>query len=126
MRPAKIVTKEKNLSETIKLFDFEKSEIERNFVNTDDQGQPLDQPKLYLNMLYHDKVLPPMKRDRSPADPKNDKEWGIIPVSFAPNKERWSASGMKCIHIDAHVNTCVFEMFKTSNQKILALTNYFI
>ena len=92
MRPSKLVTKtkDKNLSDTIKLFDFQKSEIERNFVQSEDNGEPLDQPKLYLNMLYHDKVLPPMKRDRSPADPKNDKDWGIIPVSFAPNKERWS------------------------------------
>ena len=77
-------------------------------------------------MIYHDKVVPPMKRDRSMANPKNDSEWGIIPMSFSANKERWSASGMKCIHIDGHVNTCVFDMFKSDNKKIVALSNYFI
>ena len=53
-----------------------------------------------------------MKQDKTFADPKNDKEWNIIPISFGGNKERWSGAGMKCIHIDAHVNTAVFEMFK--------------
>jgi hypothetical protein len=33
---------------------------------------------------------------------------------------------MKCIHIDAHVNTCVMEMMKKGQQKIGALTNYII
>lgn len=72
----------------------------------------LDQPKLYLNVIYHDKVIPPVKANKEPADPENDNEWNIIPISFGSNKERWSGSGMKCIHIEAYVNTCVFKMFK--------------
>ena len=47
-------------------------------------------------------------------------------MSFAPSKERWSGSGMKCIHIDAHVNTCVLDMFRHGAAKINALTNYFL
>lgn len=77
-------------------------------------------------MVYHDQVIGPMKKNREFADPTDDKEWNLIPVSFGANKERWSGSGMKCIHIDAHVNTCIFNMFKVSAKKIGALTNYII
>ena len=113
IRPSKIVeqNQNKNISDTIKLFDFEKSqEINKSFIDSPDQGGPLDQPKLYLNMVFHDKVLPPLDKNRKPADPKNDETWAIIPLSFSPNKERWSGSGMKCIHIDGYVNTCVKDM----------------
>ena len=67
-----------------------------------------------------------MKKDRTFADPTNDKEWLIIPISFSGSKERWSGSGKKCIHIDAHVATCVYDMFKSSATKIGAITNYLI
>lgn len=93
---------------------------------TDEQDKPLDQPKIYLNVLYHDKVLPPMTKQRKWADTKDDKDWAIIPISFAPSKERWSGTGMKCIHIDAHINTCVADMFRTGAKKIGAITNYIL
>jgi len=130
IRVAKIIVQKKNqnVSDTVKLFDFDKNaEISQSVLENEDQSdKPLDQPKIYLNIVHHDKVLPPLKQNREFADPKNDKEWQIIPISFAQSKERWSGSGMKCIHIDAHVNTCVFEMFKQGAQKINALTNYFL
>jgi len=50
--------------------------------------------------------------EREPANPKDDTTWKVIPISFSSNKERWSGSGMKCIHIDAHVNTAIFELIK--------------
>jgi len=71
-------------------------------------------------------VLPPLKASKDIADKENDKEWQIIPISFAPSKERWSGTGKKCIHIDAHVNTCVFLMFKKGATKIGAITNYIL
>lgn len=119
---------EKQLSDSIKLFDFDQNaEFNQNFIETNDQSdKPLDQPKIYLNILWHDKVLAPMKKDRTFADPKNDTQWGIIPVHFQPSKERWSGSGMKCIHVDCYVNTCVANMFKTSVTKIGAITNYIL
>lgn len=66
--------KEKNLSESIKLFDFDQNaELNMNMLDTEDQSdKPLDQPKIYLNILSHEKVLPPLKKDRKYADPKND------------------------------------------------------
>ena len=67
-----------------------------------------------------------MKADRTFADTTTDKDWNHIPISFGANKERWSGSGMKCIHIDAHVNTAVFNMFKQGPTKIGALTNYIL
>lgn len=114
------IKKDANVQDTIKLFDFEKnSEIKKSFLeNEDAEDKPLDQPKIYLNLVYHDKVLAPLKKDRKAADPKNDSSWDIIPIHFAQSKERWSGSGMKCLHIDAYVNTCVFDMFKSSMTKI--------
>lgn len=119
--------KEKNLSDTIKLFDFDQAaEVSKSFLENQDSGTALEQPKIYLNILYHDKVVPPLLKSREYADPKNDGGWAIIPTSFGPSKERWSGSGMKCIHVDAHVNTCVYELFKTSPKKIEAITNYIL
>jgi hypothetical protein len=122
-----VQNKDKNLSDTIKLFDFEKDqEFKKSFLENEDSAKPLEQPKLYLNILFHEKVIGPLNQDRDYADPKNDAEWKVIPISFSPPKERWSGSGMKCIIIDGHVNTCVMEMFKQGPKKIGALTNYII
>lgn len=126
--PAKVLQKNEreNLSDTIKLFDFEKSEIEKSFLENADEGKALEQPKLYLNILHSDKVVKPLLQNREQADPNDDSTWKIIPISFGQNKERWSESGKKCIHIDAYVSTCVFETFKKGATKIGALTNYII
>lgn len=111
--PAKIIDKKKDLSDTIKLFDFDKNaEVNKNMVASSDGGKPLESPKIYLNILFHDKVIPPLKKDRTNASLTDDRDWAIIPISFGPSKERWSGSGLKCIHIDAHVNTCVANVFR--------------
>lgn len=108
--------KEKNLSDSIKLFDFDQNaELNMNIVESQDQGEKaLEQPKIYLNILSHEKVVPPLKKDRTFADPKSDKEWAIIPMHFQPSKESWSGSGMKRIHVDCYLSSCVADMFKTS------------
>ena len=117
--------KEKELSDSIRLFDFDKStEINPNFIENEDQtDKALEQPKIYLNIVYNEKVVPPLRKDREFANESDDKDWAIIPISFSPSKERWSGSGMKCIHIDAHANTCVANMFKSSALKIGSITN---
>ena len=54
-----------------------------NTLGSEDQtDKPLDQPKIYLNILSHDKVVPPLKENKEYADKKNDKEWRIIPIHF--------------------------------------------
>jgi len=119
--------KKADLSETIKLFDTGPEDINKSFLHNEaEPGAALDQPKIYLNVVHHEKVLPPMKADKSLASKDDDKEWHIIPIAFGTNKERWSGAGMKCIHVDAHVNTCVFKMFNSEPKKIIALTNYII
>lgn len=56
-----IVQQDKNLSDTIKLFDFEKdSEFKKSFLENEDTGKPLEQPKLYLNLVHNDKVIGPL------------------------------------------------------------------
>lgn len=119
--------KKSDLSETIKLFDSGPEDINKSLLhNESEPGAALAQPKIYLNVVHSEIVIPPMKQDKTFASKEDDKEWHIIPISFGSNKERWSGSGMKCIHIDAHVNTAVFNMFKQGAKKIGALSNYII
>jgi len=77
-------------------------------------------------MLHNDKVVPPLTKNREYADPKDDTKWAIIPATFSPSHERWSGSGKKCIHVDCYFNTCVADMFKVSQVKIGAITNYLL
>ena len=58
--------KEKELSDSIRLFDFDKStEINPNFIENEDQtDKALEQPKIYLNIVYNEKVVPPLRKDR--------------------------------------------------------------
>ena len=53
--------KKADLSETIKLFDSGPEDINKSLLHNDDTGDALDQPKIYLNIVHHAKVLPPMK-----------------------------------------------------------------
>ena len=59
----------------IKLFDFGSSEIKESFVNNPDQGDPLESHKLYLNIVSHERMLPPLSKERDFANPKDDKTW---------------------------------------------------
>lgn len=77
-----------------------------------------------MNILHHEKVIPPLKKDRSNASKTDDSEWAIIPISFGSTKERWSGAGKKCIHVDAYVNTCVANIFRSSAAKIGSISNY--
>jgi hypothetical protein len=113
VRPAKLVdtTKKVEKKEDIKLFDFGSSEIKESFVNNVDAGDPLDSHKLYLNIIFHDRILPPLNKDRDFANPKDDKTWQIIPIAFTEPVKRKSHSG-EVITFDGHVNTCVMTKMK--------------
>jgi len=76
--------------------------------------------------VSHDQVLPPLNKAKEIANPDNDKEWVIIPMSFSAPAERKNLEGVTCIHYDAHVNTCVAKKAKESPQRLKALFNYFI
>lgn len=70
----------------MKIFDFHESQIKESFIDNDEKADPIDEPKFYLNVLYHDNVLPPLNKGRDIADPKNDREWLIIPIVFGEPK----------------------------------------
>lgn len=110
----------------IKLFDFD-SQIKESFVENDEKGDPLEEPKLYLNLVYSDFVLPPLNKQRDIADPKNDREWLIIPMIFTDPKERKSLDrDLLCIHYDCHVNTCVVAKMKEEARTMRSISNYLI
>jgi hypothetical protein len=102
-------------NQEVKLFDFaEKDMIKESFLHNKDSSEPLDSPKLYVNVVYADKVLPPLDKNKNPANPKDDTTWQIIPIVFTEPKKRRNLSNVECIHYDAHVNTCVVDKCKES------------
>ena len=110
--PPKDKKKASGSNEGLKLFDFNESQIRESFIDNDEKADPIDEPKFYLNVLYHDNVLPPLNKGRDLADPRNDREWLIIPMVFSEPKERKNLEGKLIITYDCHVNACVIAKMK--------------
>ena len=91
----------------IKMFDFHSSQIKESFADNQEKNDPLEEPKIYLNVVFHEKVLTPLNKNRDLADPKNDREWMIIPMIFTEGKKRKNIEGIECITYDVHINNCV-------------------
>lgn len=130
MRPCRLVDQSKKKEEPkkdddIKLFDFGTAEIKESFVNNPDAGEPLDSHKLYLNIVYHDRVLPPLNKEKSFADPKQDKTWALIPVAFSAPVIRKSLSGQVYTY-DGHVNPCVMKKMKENKTNFQNILHYII
>lgn len=67
----------------VKLFDISEQEvIKESFVHNKETTDPLDSPKFYVNVVYADKVLPPLDKNREFANPNDDSTWLILPVVF--------------------------------------------
>lgn len=91
-----------------------------------EKNDPLDQPILYLNVVYHDKVLPPLNKGRDIADQKNDREWVIIPMVFTEGKSRKNLEGNECIHYDVHINSCVVMKMKEETRAMRSISHFII
>jgi hypothetical protein len=107
----------------VKLFDFGESDIKESFLHNKESADPLESPKLYVNVVYADKVLPPLTQKKEFADPKDDRTWNIIPIVFTEPKKRKNLANIECLHYDAHVNTCVIEKCKESQDRLRAIFN---
>ncbi len=118
--------KKNNASDDIKLFDFAESQIKESFVDNDEKGEPLEDPKLYLNVVYHDNVLPPLNKGRDLADPRNDRDWLIIPMVFTEPKTRKNLEGKTIITYDCHVNACVIAKMRADQRAMRSISNYVI
>jgi hypothetical protein len=66
----------------IKLFESAQADIKENVLETGENEDPLEEPKMYLNIVHNDTVLTPLNKKRELADKKNDKDWMIIPIAF--------------------------------------------
>ena len=86
----------------------------------------MDGPKLYLNVVHHERVLPPLNKDKEFADPSNDSTWNVIPIAFTVGVKRKNIENVECWHTDAHVNSCVVEMMRSHQEKFKAIWNYII
>lgn len=108
----------------VKLFDFaEKDMIKESFLHNKEASDPLDSPKLYVNVVYADKVLPPLNKNKDIADLKDDSTWQVIPIVFTEPKKRRNMANIECLHYDAHVNTCVVDKCKESQDRLRAIFN---
>jgi PIH1 N-terminal domain len=88
------------------MFDFHSSQIKESFADNQEKNDPLEEPKIYLNVVFHEKVLTPLNKNRDLADPKNDRDWMIIPMIFTEGKKRKNIEGIECITYDVHINNC--------------------
>ena len=84
----------------------------------------MEEPKIYLNICYNDKVVKPLTRQLELADPTNDQEWHIIPMAFTEPQYGKTIDGLQCIYYDTHVNTCVVEKMREGNRTFKAIMNY--
>ena len=132
VKPAQILTHDKTKApnkrdDDIKLFDFAGGEeIKESFERNTERTEPLEGPKLYLNVVYHDRVLPPLNEQRNLADPINDATWQVIPICFTVPIKRRNMSNIECWHFDAHINTCVVEKMRASQDRFRAVWNHII
>ena len=113
IRPAKLVPKQaKKEKEEVKLFDFGSQELKESFTDNPDAGDPLETHKLYLNLVYHENVLPPLNKEKDFADTKDDKTWAIIPVAWSDACERTNLQNCRVITYDGHISTVVYDKMR--------------
>ena len=77
----------------------------------------MESHKIYLNIVYNERILPPLNQSRDFADPSNDATWQIIPIAFTEPVIRKNISGCEVLTFDGHINTCVFAKMMTTKEK---------
>jgi len=81
---------------------------------------------LYLNVVFHEHVVPPLDKKREIADPRNDRSWLIIPMLFGQPRERLNLEGHRCLTFDVHVNPAVVVKMKEDTRAMRSITNYLV
>ena len=76
--------------------------------------------------MHHERVLPPLDKNKDFADPVNDSTWQVIPIAFSVGVSRKNIEGIDCLHMDAHVNSCVMNMMRSHKQKFNSIWNYIV
>jgi len=98
--------------------------MKESFAANKETSEPLEGPKLYLNIVHHERVLPPLDDQKNFADFVDDSKWRLIPMVFTVPIKRKNISGIQCWHFDAHVNTCVVNKMKSSKAKFNSIWHY--
>ena len=98
--------------------------MKESFAANKEQGEPLDGPKLYLNIVHHERVLPPLTQQKDFADPNDDANWRIIPIVFTVPLKRRNLANIECWHFDAHVNTCVVKRMRSHKDRFNAIWHF--
>lgn len=44
------------------LFDFNDSQIKESYIDNDEKSDPLEEPKLYLNIVYNENLMAPLNK----------------------------------------------------------------
>ena len=127
IRPAKILPKKEKKEEKdeVKLFDFGTTEIKESFTENADHLPALEHLKIYLNIIGHDNILPPLTQSKEYADEKDDTKWNIIPIAFSDSPwERTNMEKCQVLTYDSYVNTCVINKMKESAKKFENILHY--
>lgn len=132
VRPCKLKNKADKKAETkemkdeIKIFDFVDNDMKESFAENPDKLPPLDTHKLYLNIVYHEAVLPPLNDDKTYADEKDDATWRVIPVAFTEPWERTNVEDCRVLTYDGHISKAVHDMMKSNKDKFHAILHYIV
>jgi hypothetical protein len=62
--------------------------MKESWADNIDKKVPLESHKLYLNIVYHESILPPLLADKAFANEKDDSTWKTIPIFFTVPWER--------------------------------------
>jgi len=117
--------KNKGAVDGVKLFEQAET-IKESWTDNKDAGEALESPKIYLNVVHSDRVLPPLTQKRDIADSKNDRTWQIIPIAFTPVVKRRNMNNVECWHFDGHINTCVYDKMRESAERFKSILHYLI
>lgn len=100
--------------------------MKESFVENVETSDPLDGPKLYLNIVHNERILPPLTKDRKIADANDDNQWHIIPLIFSDPVKRRNLTNVDCIHFDCHLSSVVVTKMRENETKFRNIWNHLI
>lgn len=126
IRPSKLVTIQAKKEKEVKLFDFGSQELKESFTDNPDTGDALETHKVYLNLVYHENVLPPLNKEKDFADPKDDRTWQVIPIVWSDACERSNLQNCRVITYDAHISNVVHDKMRENTKTFQNILHYIL
>ena len=87
----------------------------------------LEEPKVYLNIIYCEEFTPPLDDDNKILkNPEDENKWRYIPTEFRYNNKKNCLSGKRCDFYDMMVNQKVIEVISKNEDFKKSILAYFV